>query len=72
MESQIPQQGTHHWVLTLDLPNSVRVTDFGTYTPLPNTTRHDAFTVIRESFIEQHPQLARASVLFFSLEPNDL
>ncbi|GLW00303.1 hypothetical protein [Streptomyces lavendulae] len=67
-----PQQGSHHWILTLQIPGEVTVTDSGTWTPPAGATRYDVFAAIRTYVIAQHPPLSRANTLFFSLEPNQL
>ncbi|MFB7867333.1 hypothetical protein [Streptomyces sp. NPDC056069] len=65
-------QGTHHWVMTLDLPGRACVTESSTWTPSPGTTRHDAYTQIRAALVSQHPEMRQAVCVFFSLERNTL
>ncbi|MFD7980217.1 hypothetical protein [Streptomyces sp. NPDC059071] len=65
-------QGTHHWVMTLDLPGRACVTESATWTPPPGTTRFDAYRQIRKHLAERHPDIQRAMCVFFSLEPNTL
>lgn len=66
------QQGSHHWILTLELPGRATSSNFGTLTPLPGWTRMDAFTAIKEHVAQQNPEMAGANTVFFSLEPNQL
>lgn len=66
------QQGSHHWVMTLELPGYAATTRSGTWTPAPSTTRNDAFTAIRNEIAAQHPEMAKANVMFFAFEPNQL
>jgi hypothetical protein len=67
-------QGSHHWVLTLQVPRLTSVSGQGTWTPPPGATRQDVFEAIRAHLARQAPGmgLERANVLFFSLEPNQL
>ncbi|WP_327414421.1 hypothetical protein [Streptomyces sp. NBC_01233] len=65
-------QGSHHWVLTLELPGRAVSTQYGTYTPPVGWTRHDVFMAIKREIGEQRPELATANVMFFALEPNQL
>lgn len=65
-------QGSHHWVLTLELPGRASMTQYGTYTPPAGTTRYDAFQAIRQHVTADHPEMARATTMFFALEPNQL
>lgn len=65
-------QGSHHWVITLELPGRVSVTATNTFTPLPGWTRHDVFQAIKHEVAKDYPALADGSVVFFSLEPNRL
>ncbi|MFJ8168505.1 hypothetical protein ACIQ64_08595 [Streptomyces sp. NPDC094473] len=41
-------------------------------TPDPSWSRQDTFEVIRTEFAKRYPELGRACVTFFSLEPNTL
>ncbi|MGK5448820.1 hypothetical protein [Streptomyces radiopugnans] len=65
-------QGSHHWVMTLELPGRAMSTFSGTWTPPAGTTRHDVFTGIQADIARQNPDMARGNVVFFSLEPNQL
>ena len=65
-------QGTHHWVMTLDLPGRVCVMESSTWTPPPGTTRFDAYTEIRKYLVSKHPEMRQAMCVFFSFEPNEL
>ncbi|MFE9791343.1 hypothetical protein ACFYRL_06345 [Streptomyces goshikiensis] len=65
-------QGSHHWVLTLELPGRAAMTQNGTYTPPPGTTRYDAYLVLRQHVLADHPEMSRANTMFFALEPNRL
>ncbi|QGZ53343.1 hypothetical protein GPZ77_34500 (plasmid) [Streptomyces sp. QHH-9511] len=67
-----PQQGSHHWVMTLELPGRATVTDSNTWTPAPGSTRYDAFVGIRKALTDKHPELINAVCVFFSLERNTL
>jgi hypothetical protein len=66
------EQGSHHWVMTVELPGRAMHTCSGTWTPAQGATRHDAFLAIKANIAEQSPEMARANVVFFSLEPNQL
>ncbi|MFD3512565.1 hypothetical protein [Streptomyces sp. NPDC058657] len=66
------EQGTHHWILTMDLPGHAAATTHGTFHLLPGQTRQDVFVLIRRSMVDKHPSMARANVVFFSFEPNRL
>ncbi|AQW51782.1 hypothetical protein ACIQPP_13930 [Streptomyces violaceusniger] len=71
------QQGSHHFVLTLQVPHHsgqgfITATFSNTLTPLPSNTRADIYALLREQVGQAHPELAKANVLFFSLEPNGL
>ncbi|MFH8891246.1 hypothetical protein ACWGHM_04400 [Streptomyces sp. NPDC054904] len=65
-------QGSHHWVMTLELPGRAMQTTFGTWTPPQGATRHDAFMAIKANVATQQPEMERANVVFFALEPNQL
>ncbi|MBK3558115.1 hypothetical protein JHN55_16570 [Streptomyces sp. MBT56] len=41
-------------------------------TPEPGWSRQDTFDAIRTEFAKRYPELGRACVTFFSLEPNQL
>ncbi|GGT62498.1 hypothetical protein [Streptomyces lateritius] len=66
------QHGSHHYVLTLDMPGRIAGTWHGTVTPGPTSTRNDMFLWLRERISSENPEFARANVVFFSLEPNRL
>jgi hypothetical protein len=66
------EQGTHHYVLTLEAPGRGSATAFGTWTPPAGSTRHDVFTAIKADMVAQSPEFARANVIFFSIEPNQI
>ncbi|MER6392426.1 hypothetical protein ABT236_28690 [Streptomyces sp. NPDC001523] len=65
-------QGSHFWMLTLELPGRASMTQSGTYTPPPGTTRYDAYQALRRYVIADHPEMERATTLFFALESNRL
>lgn len=66
------QQGTYHWVMTVELPGRAMETLYGTYTPPAGTTRHDVFLAIKNDIARQSPEMTRANVVFFAFEPNHL
>ncbi|MFG2276690.1 hypothetical protein ACGFNY_43900 [Streptomyces chartreusis] len=70
------QQESHFFLITLQKPLAAGVhatfTRSGTITPTEGATRLDVFNEIHDRTIRTHPELERASVLFFSLEPNTL
>ncbi|MFJ8161178.1 hypothetical protein ACIRBY_09605 [Streptomyces sp. NPDC096136] len=72
--SHIPTaaQGSHMWVLTLEMPGRGMSTQYGTWTPPAGATRYDVFIVLRDHIVAQQPQMASANCVFFSLEPNQL
>lgn len=65
-------QGTHHYVLTLDMPGRASGSWLGTTTPSPGTTRQAVLTHLLDQIRTDHPEFSRANILFFSLEPNQL
>ncbi|MEU0667812.1 hypothetical protein ABZ508_16640 [Streptomyces lavendulocolor] len=65
-------QGSHHYVLTLELPGRMSSTWSGTITPAAGASRHDVFMALRNQIGDQHPGLSTGNVVFFSLEPNGL
>ncbi|MFD0381159.1 hypothetical protein [Streptomyces sp. NPDC127112] len=67
-----PQQGSHHWILTLEMPGKQVLTDSGTVNPPAGATRYDMYLAIREHTVSGYPELSRANCVFFSLEPNQL
>ncbi|MFK0114227.1 hypothetical protein [Streptomyces sp. NPDC091217] len=69
----IPQaQGTHHWILTLEKPGWFSMTQEGTFTPPPGTTRQDVYRFLYEAVTEQDADLHGASVGYFELTSNQL
>ncbi|MFJ3989914.1 hypothetical protein ACIPWY_14810 [Streptomyces sp. NPDC090032] len=64
--------GTHFFVLTLNRPGEVTVTQEGTCTPPPEATRQDMYRLLYDAVTSQNPDLSGAAVGFFSLEPNRL
>ncbi|MDW6061352.1 hypothetical protein SAZ11_29390 [Streptomyces sp. FXJ1.4098] len=70
------QQGTHHFILTLQIPDGssgfMTATFNNTLTPPADATRADIYEALRGEIAQAHPNLKRANVLFFSLEPNRL
>lgn len=68
----IPQQGSHHWIMTVDVPGRAALTHTGTLTPPDGWTRSDAFTAIRHEVIRKAPETASAGVVFFAFESNRL
>ncbi|MFE2548560.1 hypothetical protein ACFXGI_08435 [Streptomyces sp. NPDC059355] len=70
--TQATSQGSHAWVLTLELPGREMTTQYGTWTPPAGATRHDVFVALKEHLVAQQPQMASANTIFFSLEPNQL
>ncbi|MGW5479687.1 hypothetical protein [Streptomyces sp. NPDC004008] len=65
-------QGTHHFLITLEKPGRLSMTQEGTITPPPGSTRQDAYLLIYRAVTEQDSALHGASVGFFLLEPNQL
>ncbi|MFE6801542.1 hypothetical protein ACFVEN_07645 [Streptomyces sp. NPDC057681] len=65
-------QGTHFFVLTLNKPGELTVTQEGTCTPPPGATRQDTYRLLYDAVTSQDPDLSGAAVGFFSLEPNRL
>ncbi|MGW9079677.1 hypothetical protein [Streptomyces kronopolitis] len=68
----VSQQGTHHWVISLELPGRAMGTRYGTFTPPAGATRQDVFLAIKNDIARQSPEMAHANVVFFALEPNQL
>ncbi|RST04694.1 hypothetical protein EF910_16455 [Streptomyces sp. WAC07149] len=66
------EQGSHFYVLTLQSRNSSVCTVSGTYTPAPGATRNDVYTQLRADLARQYPSMENATVLHFSIEPNQL
>jgi hypothetical protein len=65
-------QGTHHYVLTLEMPGRASGSWYGTVTPSPNATRHDVLTHLMGQIRSENPEFTRANVIFFSFEPNQI
>ncbi|MFE4207106.1 hypothetical protein ACFRSX_18485 [Streptomyces goshikiensis] len=65
-------QGSHQWILTLELPGRAAATQYGTWNPYPGSTRHDVSVAIRQHVTNRFPDLERATVALFALEPNQL
>ncbi|MGX2994528.1 hypothetical protein JNUCC64_09555 [Streptomyces sp. JNUCC 64] len=72
MSTNQPQQGSHQYVLTLDLPGRAMSTWTGTLTPGTNDTRHDVYRWLRDQITADNPTFTTGTVTFFSLEPNQL
>lgn len=66
------EQGTHHYVLTLEVPGYSSVTLEGTVTPPLGATRSDVYQRLRGDVTAHDARMAKGTVLFFSLEPNQL
>lgn len=65
-------QYTHHYILTLEMPQYASFTVSGVMTPRPGATRDEVYTEIRRDATKDDPRMTRANVVFFSLEPNQL
>jgi hypothetical protein len=65
-------QGSHHYVLTLDIPGRISGSWFGTFTPSPTATRQDVLVHLLAQIRTDNPEFARANVAFFALESNRL
>ncbi|MFE6906989.1 hypothetical protein [Streptomyces erythrochromogenes] len=65
-------QGSHMWVLTLDMPGRGMTTSHGTVTPPAGATRHDVFRRLLDYVASEDPRMASANCVFFTLEPNRL
>ncbi|MFE2941018.1 hypothetical protein ACFXKG_18435 [Streptomyces sp. NPDC059255] len=70
-------QGTHHFVITIQKPllggGGFAIADMHGFITLPPAwSRHDAFEAIREEHARRNPDTEGGSVLFFSLELNQL
>ncbi|MGW1767983.1 hypothetical protein ACWCQL_28555 [Streptomyces sp. NPDC002073] len=66
------EQGSHHWILTLELPGRAAMTQHGTYTPPAGTTHYDAYQAIRDYVTAGHPELSNGIVSYFALHSNQL
>ncbi|MEU9204288.1 hypothetical protein [Streptomyces sp. NPDC048332] len=66
----------YHFVITAQKPLPGGGHAMGTWsaylTPRPGQRRHEVFAEIRDAFEQRYPDLSRACVTFFSLEPNTL
>ncbi|MCF3119287.1 hypothetical protein IPZ68_06130 [Streptomyces arenae] len=71
-ETAVQPQGSHHWVMTLEIPGRLTSTQSNTFTPPQGWTRMDAFTAIKNELARSNPDLAHANVTFFALEPNQI
>jgi hypothetical protein len=65
----------YHWVLSVqrhtgDVMNSR--TFFGTVEPWDGATRADMFAQVLQEHYRLYPEIAGGTVLFFSLEPDQL
>jgi hypothetical protein len=72
ISQSVQQQGSHHWVMTVELPGLQTYSAYGTWTPPAGATRHDVFMAIKKKIATEHPELATANVMYFALEPNQL
>ncbi|MFE4018561.1 hypothetical protein ACFXPZ_14225 [Streptomyces sp. NPDC059101] len=70
------QQGTHHFVLTLQQQTPGGAIALATFangcTPQPGQTRADVYADLLEAVTYQDPALKGANVIFFALERNEL
>jgi hypothetical protein len=70
------QQGSHFYVMTVQKALHTGATaDYtlsGHLNPPANWTRADFYTAIYQDIIRVHPQLAGASVLFFTVDRNQI
>ncbi|WP_030811440.1 hypothetical protein [Streptomyces sp. NRRL S-337] len=66
------RQGSHQWIMTVEMPGQAMQTLYGTCTPGAGATRHDVFLDIKAGIAEESPQWAHANVVFFSFERNTL
>ena len=67
-----PAQGSHHWIITLEIPGRMTGTYSGACTPAAGSTRFDVYQAIHSDVVRRHPELERSNVMFFALEPNRL
>lgn len=66
---------THHYILTLQKPTPRGTDDatiHGVLTPAAGQTRAEIFELIRQSLEQKCPSVAGGSVIYFTLEPNQL
>ncbi|MFD8325210.1 hypothetical protein [Streptomyces lydicus] len=66
------RQGSHQWIMTVEMPGQAMQTLYGTCTPDAGATRHDMFLDIKANLAEESPAMAHANVVFFSFERNTL
>jgi hypothetical protein len=75
-ETNTEQQGTHFYVMTvrkaLGSGLSAENTISGHMTPPSDWTRGDFYQALYADMIAQHPQLAGAATLFFTVDRNQL
>ncbi|WP_033820992.1 hypothetical protein [Kitasatospora sp. MBT63] len=71
-----PQQGTHHYVLTLQKPmphgNGFMVSTCSGRCSPTGMSRSDFYVWLIGEMVRQTPQLAGASTVFFDVQPNRL
>ncbi|MFG2872928.1 hypothetical protein [Streptomyces sp. NPDC048338] len=68
----LPAPVPHHFILTVQTDDGRMVTQDGTVPVVPGIhTRMATYTTLREQ-VGEHWGLSRFTVLFFSLEPNQL
>lgn len=69
-------QGTHHWVISVKWPigpgQEATATYRSTITPAPGQTRAEIYESIRDFVMRDATSGQPPTVLFFSLEPNQL
>lgn len=69
-------QGTHHWVMSAAWPSGhgqeTTATYRSTITPEPGQTRAEIYETIRDFVMRDATNGQPPTVLFFSLEPNQL
>ncbi|UED85287.1 hypothetical protein [Streptomyces profundus] len=68
-DSNTPQPMTHFYILSLELPNRLQGSWVGEVSVQPGTRRMDVFVYLRDEVAKERPEMARATPLFFSLEP---
>lgn len=66
------EQGTHFYIMTLNLPGYAEITGAGTITPEEGQTEFDLYRAIRDGFVQDHPRLENADTLFWVLKPNQI
>jgi hypothetical protein len=75
-DTNTEQQGTHFYAMTVQKPLRPGATaDYtlsGHMTPPPTWTRADFYQAIYNDITNTYPQLAGASVLFFTVDRNQL